>query len=81
VIRRLFWLAMGVTIGGLLVRKLNRAVERLTPANVARSATGALSELAEVLRHFAVDVRAAMREREDELRDGAGLDGTLGKVE
>jgi hypothetical protein len=82
--RRLFWLVMGVTIGALVVRKLSRAADRLTPSGMARSASGALSELSEAMRDFAVDVRAAMREREDALRDGAGLDGpdsALGRVD
>ena len=30
--RRLFWLAMGITIGALVVRKLSRAAEKMTPA-------------------------------------------------
>lgn len=79
--RRLFWLAMGITIGALIVRKLNRAVDRLTPKSMAKSASGALSELSEAVRDFALDVRSAMQEREDALRDGAGFDGTLGKVD
>ena len=32
--RRLFWLAMGITIGALVVRKLCRAAEKLTPAGI-----------------------------------------------
>src|SRR3712207_8038123 len=34
---RSFWLAMGVTIGALLVRKLSRAAERMTPAGIGAS--------------------------------------------
>ena len=33
--RRLFWLAMGVTIGALVVRRLSRAAEKLTPQGIA----------------------------------------------
>ena len=33
--RRLFWLAMGVTIGVMVVRKLSKAAERLTPRGMA----------------------------------------------
>ncbi|WP_324277516.1 hypothetical protein [Blastococcus brunescens] len=32
--RRLFWLAMGITIGALVVRKLSRAAEKMTPAGI-----------------------------------------------
>jgi chromosome condensin MukBEF MukE localization factor len=79
--RRLFWLAMGVTIGVLVVRKLSRAAERLTPRGMADSIGAALADLAESLRDFGADVRVAMNERETELREGTGLDGRVGKVQ
>ena len=77
--RRLFWLAMGVTIGALVVRKLSRAAERLTPSGMANGIAGALRELAESISDFAADVREAMGEREHELRQATGLDGTAGR--
>jgi hypothetical protein len=73
--RRLFWLAMGVTIGALLVRKLSRAAEKLTPSGLAQGLAGALSELADAIRDFTADVREAMHEREAQLREATGLDG------
>jgi hypothetical protein len=76
--RRLFWLAMGVTIGALVVRKLSRAAERLTPSGMAQGVAGALTDLAEAIRGFAADVREAMRDRETELRAATGLDGSTG---
>lgn len=76
--RRLFWLAMGVTIGALIVRKLSAAAQRLTPGGMADSFTAALRDMADALREFSADVRAAMNERETELRAGTGLDGELG---
>jgi hypothetical protein len=77
--RRLFWLAMGVTIGALVVRKLTRAAERLTPRGVAQGLGGGLAELSESVKDFTVQVREAMREREAELREGTAMDGTLGR--
>jgi hypothetical protein len=76
--RRLFWLAMGITIGALLVRKVSRAVQKLTPSGMANGIAAALSELADSIRDFAADVREAMSEREAELREATGLDGTVG---
>jgi hypothetical protein len=76
--RRLFWLAMGVTIGALIVRKLSRAAEKLTPSGVAQGLTVALREVADSISDFAADVREAMSEREGELRRATGLDGTTG---
>ncbi|MDT4918550.1 MAG: hypothetical protein QOH89_3250 [Pseudonocardiales bacterium] len=76
--RRLFWLAMGVTIGALVVRKLSRAAEKLTPRGMAGSVGAGLGELADAIRDFAADVREAMSEREAQLRESTGLDGNAG---
>jgi hypothetical protein len=76
--RRLFWLAMGVTIGALVVRKLSNVAQKLTPGGMAGGVAGALRDLSESLRDFSTDVREAMAEREAELRTGTGLDGELG---
>ncbi len=77
---RLFWLAAGVTVGALVVRRLSRALDRLTPSGVASSLGDGLAELSASLRDFTHDVREAMGQREQQLRAGTGLDGTLGKV-
>jgi hypothetical protein len=79
--RRLFWLAMGVTIGALIVRKLSKAAAKLTPSGMAQGLSASLGELAESVRDFAADLREAMAEREAQLRAGTGLDGQLGRVE
>lgn len=76
--RRLFWLAMGATIGALVVRKVSRTAQQLTPAGIAGNLSAAIRDLGEAVRDFTVDVRAGMSEREEELRAGVGLDGVLG---
>jgi hypothetical protein len=73
--RRLFWLAMGVTIGALVVRKLSQAAERLTPRGLAGGLAEGLRDLADAIGDFGADVRAAMGDREAELRRSTGLDG------
>lgn len=75
--RRLFWLAMGVTIGVLLVRKLSAAAEKMTPGGIAGSIADALRDLADAIGEFGADVRAAAADREAELRAGTGLDAPL----
>ncbi len=75
--RRVFWLAMGLTIGALVVRKLSRAADKLTPTGIAGSIAEGLRELADAIGDFGADVRAAMAEREQELRAGTGLDAPL----
>jgi hypothetical protein len=79
--RRLFWLAMGITIGVLVMRKLSKMAAKLTPSGMAQGVAASLGELADALRDFGADVREAMSEREAELREGTGLDGQLGKLE
>jgi len=75
--RRLFWLAMGITVGAPVVRKLSRAAERMTPAGIGGSIAEGLRELADAIGDFGADVRDAMAEREQELRAGTGLDAPL----
>ncbi|MDP9430332.1 MAG: hypothetical protein M3Q47_16405 [Actinomycetota bacterium] len=79
--RRLFWLTMGITIGALVVRKLSRAAERMTPAGIGASVAEGLRDLADAIGDFGADVRAAMAEREGELRAGTGLDAPLPEVD
>ena len=78
--RRLFWLAMGITIGALVVRKLSAAARKLTPRGIAQSFGGGLADLSDSVRDFTAEVRDAMQVREAELRAGTGLDGTLGRA-
>ncbi len=77
---RLFWLAMGITIGALTMRKLSAAAQMLTPRAIARSFGAGLADMSESLREFTAEVRDAMHDREAELREGTGLDGRLGRV-
>jgi hypothetical protein len=68
---------MGITIGALVVRKLSRAAEKMTPAGIGGSIAEGLRDLADAIGDFGADVRAAMAEREQELRAGTGLDAPL----
>jgi hypothetical protein len=73
-VKRVFWLALGVTVGALVVRKLSSAAEQLTPRGLSQSLRG----LADALADFADEVREGMAAREAELVEGAGIDGKLG---
>jgi hypothetical protein len=75
--RRLFWLSMGATMGALVVRKVSAAAERLTPASALGSLADGLRDLAGAVGDFGADVRVAAAEREAELRAAAGLDAPL----
>jgi hypothetical protein len=78
--RRLFWLVLGITIGALVVRKLSRAAAKLTPQGIAATVGEGLAGLSGSVREFTAEVRTAMHEREEQLREGAGMDGKLGRV-
>lgn len=72
--RRLFWLALGASLGVLIFRKLADAAHKLTPQGIAASFGAGLNELAYSLRDFVDDVREAMSSQESVLREAAGLD-------
>ncbi|HVE75126.1 MAG TPA: hypothetical protein VNA30_08610 [Mycobacteriales bacterium] len=74
--RRLFYIALGASVGVLIVRRASKAAARFTPAGVQSSLAGAVGGLGESLRGFGADIKAGMNEREDELRTALGLDGT-----
>ena len=69
-LRRLFWIALGATVGILVVRKVSQAAQSYTPEGISRSLGG----LAEAVRDAADVVREGMAEREQELRVALGVD-------
>jgi hypothetical protein len=76
--RRLFWVALGATVGALVVRKITKAAHSYSPSGMAEGLSGGLSDLGEGLREMAEAVREGMAERETELRLALGIDtGTL----
>ena len=74
--RRMFYIALGATVGVLVVRKATQAAQRFTPAGMQSSMTGALGGLSQAIREFGETVREGMAEREDLLRTELGLDGS-----
>jgi hypothetical protein len=76
--RRLFWIALGATLGVLVVRKVTKAAQTYSPSGMAQGLSGGLTDLGEGLREMAEAVREGMAERETELRLALGMDtGTL----
>jgi len=76
--KRLFWLVVGAGFGfGVsfwLMRFVRQTVERYTPERMSSDLAGALRAFGEDLRAAVAEGREAMREREDEIR--AELQGT-----
>jgi hypothetical protein len=76
--KRLFWLMVGAGFGfGVsfwLMRFVRQTVDRYSPERMSSDLAGALRAFGEDLRAAVADGREAMREREDEIR--AELEGT-----
>ncbi len=68
-IRRMFWLAAGVTIGVVAVRKVSRARSTFGPEGLNR----AVGQISDSISDFADALRSAMAEREDDLRVALGV--------
>jgi len=70
--KRLFWLVVGAGFGfGVsfwLMRFVRQTVERYTPERMSSDLAGALRAFGEDLRAAVAEGREAMREREDEIR-------------
>ena len=67
--KRLFWLALGIAVGVVVVRKVSQRAEAFTPQGLAEAVQG----LGQQIRAFGQEVRAGMESREDELRDALAL--------
>ena len=70
--KRLFWLTVGLAVGFgtsfRLTRAVRRTVERFTPERVSQDALAGAKSVRAELRAALDDGRAAMRQREAELR-------------
>lgn len=72
--RRLFWVALGASLGALVVHKVAKTAQAYSPTGIAQGLSGGVSDLVEGLRELAVAVREGMAEREAELRYALGVD-------
>jgi len=76
--RRLFWVALGATVGVLVVRKVAKTAQAYSPSGLAEGLSSGLSDLGDGLREMAEAVREGMAQRETELRYALGIDtGTM----
>jgi hypothetical protein len=74
--RRAFWLAVGLGAGAtaavLVSRRMRRATEAVAPANLAREARQAGTDLLQLVRESIDAGRKAMAEKESEVRASLG---------
>ncbi|MEV7781267.1 DUF6167 family protein [Kitasatospora sp. NPDC088351] len=75
-VRRIFWMAVGAGATVWAMNKANEAVHRLTPDSLSGTAARGALHLGDAAKRFALDVKAGMAEREEQLREDLGLDGT-----
>ncbi|MFJ6938198.1 DUF6167 family protein [Streptomyces sp. NPDC101132] len=71
--RRTFWFTAGAAAGVWATTKVNRKLRQLTPESLAAQAADKAVEAGHRLKDFALDVKAGMAQREDELNDALGL--------
>ncbi len=73
-VRRLFWVALGLGAGAasaiLATRFVRRQTAKVAPANLAREARGGMLDLAKLVSDSLAEGKAAMEQKEDELRSG-----------
>ena len=70
--RRLFWVGLGLGVGAasmiLASRFVRRQTAKVAPATLAREARGSMLDLAKLVSDSVSEGKAAMEEKEDELR-------------
>ncbi|MEV6316847.1 DUF6167 family protein [Streptomyces sp. NPDC051776] len=71
--RRTFWFSTGVAAGVWATTKVNRKLRQLTPESLAARAADKAVEAGHRLKEFALDVKAGMAQREEELNGALGL--------
>jgi hypothetical protein len=74
--RRLLWLGVGLAVGALVVRAVNKKMQAFTPSGIAGSVQESAVGLLDSVRSFVDDVRDGMAEREAEIHE-AFTAGTL----
>jgi uncharacterized protein DUF6167 len=72
--KRVFWVALGATVGVLVVTRGAKALRRFTPSGIADSASGLPGALGDGVRGFLEEVQYAAAEREMELYRALGVD-------
>ena len=80
--RRVFWVAVGAGVTVFVIVKGRQLWQRATPQALAQRASDSAHGVSESVQDFVVRLRAAMAEREEELRavlnDPEAAPGALG---
>jgi hypothetical protein len=73
VIRRFFWFALGAGLAIFVFVKIRQALSKAAPDAIGQRVADSAAGVGASARDFTERVRAAMAEREAELRDELGL--------
>lgn len=74
--RRAFWFSAGAAAGVWATTKVHRKIQQLTPESLAAQAANKAIDAGHKLKDFALDVRAGMAQREEELGDVLGMNAS-----
>jgi Family of unknown function (DUF6167) len=72
-IRRIFWFAVGAGVAVFVVIRVREYMKQATPEAIGSRVADSAAGITSSVRDFADRARAAMAEREAELRDTLGL--------
>lgn len=79
-VKRILWLAAGVAVGVIVVRKLTRTAEAMSPAGIGARLRDTAVTAGSGMRSFMADVGEGMREREAELQDAIATGQPVGEI-
>ena len=71
--RKVFWFAVGAGVTIFVVVKARQVWQQATPQAIGQRVSESAQGVGEAVHDFTVRLRAAMAERETELRDTLGL--------
>ena len=80
-IKRVFWLGVGIAVGAVVARQVSKTVHAYSPSNLAGQARNSAAGVWDSVRDFMADVREGMAEKEAEIQAaferGEALDDDL----
>lgn len=79
-VKRLLWLAAGVAVGVIVVRKLTRGAEAMSPAGIGARLRNTAVTAGSGVRSFMADVAEGMHEKEAELQDAIATGQPVGEL-
>lgn len=79
-VKRLLWLAAGVAVGVIVVRKLTRGADALSPAGIGERLRNTAVTAGDGVRSFMADVSEGMHEKEAELHEAIATGRPVGEL-